>query len=284
MGLKAKTFEFLNRFVPIIVGTSGNTKDIYLYGLDNLLPNNNLRLLNDSGIGKRAISKLKRYIEADGFSEEKSALFKVNENQTADDLLSEVSSYAAYNAGIAFTVTRNSGGKILELKSIAFECIRVRKDGNYTYNPLLGQTGFQQKDTTVHPKYFGVESTPDQRALIAQPRLNGKPNEFYNNKEILYVFDRTADNPNYPVADYIAGIEDIKTSVELQCLDLDAARNSFMPSAILTTHEMDDSTKGNDGLTEADVMADTIKTFTGGKKNKDGESGRMKLMWIQVKS
>lgn len=278
-----KTYHFQNRYVPILTAKSGANKDIYLYGYNNLLPNEMLRLINDSGCAKRAGNKLKRYIEADGFAEEKAAQFMVNDTQTADSILSIISSYCAYNNGFALAVERLAGGKLM-IKSIPFECVRVRKDGHYTFNPLLGQEGFQEKDTTVHAAYFGTKPTREQLALITQPQINGKKNDLYGNAEILYVFDKSADNPNYPVPDFWAGVEDLKTSVELQGLDLESVRNGFMPSAILTTHKMDNSTKDEAGKTEMDYMEDNLKSFTGGKKNKAGESQRLALMWVQVQS
>lgn len=289
MALKAKIFHFLNRFVPTVLGTSGETKDVWIYGHNNLLPNENIRLINNSGIAKRAMNKLKRYIEADGFADENAAKLRVNQYQSGDEFLSQISSYVSYFGGFACIVKRMPSGQIGAVEAIPFECVRKRKDGSFTYNPLLGQPDYKESETTIHPAYFGQTATLEQIARITTKKTldeRGREvvNEFYNNPEIFYVYEKTADNPNYPVPDYTAGIEDIKTSIELQHLDLEASRNSFMPSSILITHEMDDETEDDKGKTEADYFEQQLAQFTGQVKNSQGESGRSRLMWIQVKT
>lgn len=287
--VKARVFQFLNRFVPTELGTSGDTKDIWIYGLNNLLPNENIRLINNSGIAKRAMNKLSRYIQADGFTNDASAVLKVNTFQTADELLSQISSYVAYFGGYAAIVKRLPDGSVATVELIQFECVRKRKDGAFTYNPMLGQKDYKESETTIHPPYFGVVATPDQLKRIVNKKIldeKGREidNEFFNNPEILYVYEKTADNPNYPVPDYTSGIEDLKTSIEFQGLDLEAVRNAFMPSSMIITHEMDDETEDDKGKTEADYFEKELEKFTGQTKNANGESGRMRLLWLQVKT
>lgn len=288
MGLRAKTFAFLNRYVPILIGRDASAKEIYYYGLNNLLPNENLKLINDSGIAKKSAAKLSRYIQSDGFADQTTAKFKVNSKQTADQLLAEISSYVAYNKGFALTIQRNLDGQIVGVQSIPFECIRKRKDGNFIYNPMLGQKQYTEKETTNHPAYFGLTPSVEQLSMIASPVTikDGKEgkNEFYHNLEILYVFEKTADNPNYPVPDYYAGIEDIRTSIELQGLDLDTVRNGFMTSAILVVPKMDSLTKDEAGKTESDYFDEAISAMTGNVKDANGYSKRNAVTVIEVAS
>lgn len=283
----AKTFEFFNRFVPTIENKSTH---VYLYGTDDLLPNNNLRMINDCGVAKRCVRKKARYIQGDGFTNEDSAKFMVNDNQTADQLLSHQSSYAAYNEGITFSVQRKADGTMGEVKALAFECVRKMTDGNFTYNPKKGQCDYKGytseslTDTTYHPAFFGVKATPDQLKLLTQKRLDGakEDNKFYKSTEIFYVYEQTADNPNYPVPDYNAGIEDIQNCIEISKVDLECVQNGFMPSGILTTQEIDNVNKGDDNKTPYDHFEEELKKFTGQKKDANGMSGRFKLLHMMV--
>lgn len=283
----AKTFEFLNRFVPIIENKSTGQ---LLYGIDDLLPNNNLRMINDCGVAKRCVRKKARYIQGDGFSNEDSAKLQVNPKQTADQLLQHISSYAAYNEGFALEIKRNLGGQIIEVKSIPFECVRKMTDGNFTYNPKKGQcdangwnNALDIKDTTYHAAFFGLNPTPDQKRLLAQPKIDGKENKFYKNSEIFYVYEQTADNPNYPVPDYNAGLEDIQTCIEISKMDLELCLNGFMGSMIFTTAEIDNVNKDDAGKTPYDYFEEQFKKFTGRVKDAvTGLAGRFKALHMMV--
>lgn len=266
----AKTYEFLNRFVPTIENKSKGT---YLYGLDDLLPNNNLKTINDCGVAKRCVRKKARYIQADGFSDEAVGKFRVNQTQTANKLLQQISSYAAYNEGFALEISRKADATIAGVKCIPFQCVRKKPDGNFTYNPKKGQSDFKDSETTIHPP-FNPNLTKEQLAKNLQ--------DFKQQPEIFYVYEETADNPHYPVPDYNAGIEDIKTCIEISMVDLECVENGFMPSGILTTHEIDNVNKNEDGKTPYELFVEEMKKFTGQTKNKEGKSGRFKLMHVMV--
>lgn len=273
----AKTFQFFNRLVPVIENRS---EGIYLYGIDDLLPNNNLRYINDCGVAKRCVRKKARYIQGDGFTNTELSKFKVNPKQTADQLLRTISSFAAYNEGFALQVRRDTTAKIVEVKSLPFQCIRKRINGDLTYNPKKGQyTGYSYSDTlnksetTIHPEF---------RAKITAKEYAELMKAYKNQPEILYVYEETADNPHYPVPDYNAGIEDIQTCAEISKMDLELSENGFMPSGVLTTHVIDNVNKGGDNKTAYESFIEELDNFTGKKKNQHGKSGRFKLLHIQV--
>lgn len=270
----AKTFDFFQaRFVPEVTNRS---KGIYLYGLDDLLPNNNLRMINDCGVAKRCVRKKARYIQADGFSDEASAVLPVNDKQTANDLLQHISSYAAYNEGFALQVRRNAEAKIIDVKCIPFECVRKKEDGNFIYNPKKGQNDWGIDKDVTYPAFNPKITIDEYRKNLLDFKLA---------PEIFYVYEQTADNPHYPVPDYYAGEEDIKTCIELSKMDLEITLNGFMPSGILTTHEIDNVNKDEHGKTPLENFHDELSRFTGKKKdNETGKSGRFRLMHVTVSS
>lgn len=265
----AKTYELVNKFVPEI---KNNSTGAYLYGADDLLPNNNLKLINDCGVAMRCVRKKARYIQSDGFAQKASADFQVNETQKANDLLASISSYAAYYEGFALLIRRTADLTIAEVKSIPFQCVRKREDGSLVYNPTKGTAHYKQDKDTIHPA-FNPNIKPDK---FAEQLL-----DFKNQSEILYVYEQTADNPHYPVPDYNAGIEDIQTCIEISKMDLEITLNGFMPSGILTTHEINNTDKDDQQKTPYDYFSDELDNFTG-KKKTDGKSGRFKLMHVMV--
>lgn len=272
MKFLAKTYDiFFNRFVPDIKSSATGQ---YLYGLDDHLPNNNLKLINDCGVAMRCVRKKARYIQSDGFSDKAAGLFQVNETQKANDLLASISSYAAYYEGFALLIRRNAELKIVDVKSIPFQCVRKNEDGTLTYNPDKGQACWKKDKDTKHPA-FNPKVTKEeyQQQLL----------DYKNQSEIFYVYEQTADNPHYPVPDYNAGIEDIQTCIEISKMDLEITLNGFMPSGILTTHEINSTDKDDQQKTPYDYFAEELDKFTG-KKKTDGKSGRFKLMHVMVSS
>jgi len=215
-------------------------KGIWDYGNDNRLPNKLLKWVLDSGVGKKASEKRRTYIAADGFNDEKASDLQVNEFQIADNLVQEISGYLTYFKGFALHIKRR--GSQFEVKNLPFQDIRKRLDGSFSYNPTYSATRFDP-----------------QKEVIIAPFLGKKPintqefDKIKDNGELLYVYHRTADSPIYPVPDYYAGIEDVRTSAELQKFDLASVRNGFMPSAILTLiGNLDSTTKDDTGMTEQD--------------------------------
>lgn len=276
----SKTYQFLNRFAPEITGGSG-AKDVYLYGNNDLLPNDNLKMINDCGVAKRCVRKKARYIQGDGFADVDIGRMPVNATQTADALLRHIASYAAYNEGFALQIRRNAETKIVDVKCIPFECVRKKTDGTFTYNPTKGQPTYDQKKETHHPAFNPYITIDEYRKNLV---------DFKHQPEIFYVYEQTADNPHYPVPDYNAGIEDIQTCIEISKVDYECTVNGFMPSGILTTHEIDNVNRDGEpdangkptGQTPYEYFTEELKKFTGQTKDASGKSGRFKLLHIMV--
>ena len=258
-----KTIPFVNMFIPVMENTS---KGIYSFGKDNLLPNKLMRWVLDSGAAKRSLQKRSAYISADGFVDELNANKKVNAFETADKVLTQIAQYQAYFKGFVLHVKRSANG--FEIKTLPFQDVRKRLDGKFSYNPTYSADKFDASKEQIIMPFLGNRTlTANEFALIK------------DKGEIIYAYHKSADNPNYPIPDYYAGIEDIRTSSELQKFDYESVLNAFLPSAILSlVGELDDVTKDANGMTEKDYFDESLEAFTGQVKDKDGVSGRMRLM------
>lgn len=262
---------FKNRYEPTI---ENKQKGIYDYGRKNNLPNRLLEWVLDSGTAKLAQAKRATYIAADGFQEDEAAKFMVNDKQTADDLLGELAGYMSYFKGAALWVKRDGNGVIKSVSVLPLQDIRKKLDGNYTYNPTLSAKKFEKdKDKTIH------------RFLGAQPLTEMQLQGVGANGELLYIYKPTADNKHYPIPDYYAAIEDVRTSSELQKFDLETVYNAFITSAILTIFgDYDNQTEDDRGMTAQDYLDEQLKQFTGDGKDGDGVSGRNKLLVMTART
>jgi len=272
----AKVFNFLNIFVPTI---RNEGKGIYNYGKNNLLPNDLIKWILDCGIAKRCITKTKTYIAANGFVDASLNEIMVNPKQNAYELLYEAAEYMAYFGGCAFHIARKGGGGIGEVKIVPFQCVRKRLDGNFEVNLTYGQPTFKLSESKVFAAFGGAKV--DVGSLVQQTQNK----DIQDNGEILYACISGADNQHYPIPDYFAGIEDIRSSAELCKFDLETIINGFITSAILTmVGEIDDVKRDEKGKTEKDYMNEELAKFTGGVKDANGLSNRAKLLVLNAAS
>lgn len=263
-----------NLFVPVLENKSEN---IYKYGYDNLLPNNLIRYINESGVAKRCVNKVSSYIAADGFADESTKIFKVNEKQTADELLQSISYDCAYFKGYALQIGRDRSGKIISAKHVPFQLLRKTLRGDYLFNPTYGMKEFKKDKGEYYPRFKCVQISPLE--------LSAQIKEYGNKGEIMYVYEETPDNPNYPVPDYYAGVENLRTSSRIQQFDLNMVLNGFKPSALLTIiGNIDDKTKDADGMTARDYLNETLDEFTGRNANTNGETNEGGLLVMEAKT
>lgn len=266
---KGLVSSFVNVFVPDLINKSVG---IYNYGYNNLLPNELVKYIADSGIATRCVGKVSEYIASNGFVDKANASLKVNEKQTANKLLQEQAINAAMFRGFAYHISRK-GGKISSVVSIPFQCIRKKTDGNFLYNPTFGQKLYDKTQDKTYPAFVGSEMPT---SILSDPK--------YKDGEVFYVYQKTPFNSYYPVPDYYSGIEEIRTSSELAKMDLELALNGFMPSAIVTVvGNIDDSVEDDNGKTEMDYIRDDFKKFTGEEKE-NGISGRFKGLLMHAPS
>lgn len=260
-----KAIPFVNMWVPEIENKSTG---VYLFGKDNLLPNKLMKWVLDSGTAKRAVSKRSAYIAADGFIDEQAANFKVNEFQTADKILTEIVGYQSYFKGFVLHIVRDGNSKINIRRVLPLQDVRKKTDGNFIYNPTWSTDKYDKTKDQIISGFKGNRPlTPDEMMSVK------------DNGELVYAYHKSADNPQYPIPDYYAGIEDIRTSSELQKFDFESVTNAFLPSAILTLiGNLDNETEDAEGMTEQDYFDESLEAFTGNVKDANGKSGRMRLM------
>jgi hypothetical protein len=245
MASKAYGREYKAQFTPV---SEDKALEIYKYGADDRLPNTLLRHIMNSGVAMRAADKLKTYIVGLGFKEEQLII----DVPTLDKMASALSKFSGFSLHV-----KPLPNGMQKVDYIDFQCIRKTTDGKFKFNATIGQPKLDKEKWITYPKW----PTTDP------------------NGGIIYSYIDDGSHPHYPIPAYYAGIEDIRTSAELQKLDLEAVFNGFMPSAILTTiGKLDDINKDRYGYTEQDYFDQAVMRFTGQIKDRDGMSERRKLL------
>jgi len=258
-------------FLPDYQNKSTN---IHKWGKDNLLPQKLINYVADSGVATRAAKKVAEYIASDGFANKDISKLKVNPTQTADKLLQVQAGYMGLINAVAFHIKRTGGAlQGIEVKAIPVQCVRKQiEGGGYIYNETLGQPEYKKEKDTFYMPFVSRDLTQDE--------LTSRQ---YKNGEILYTFLETPYSQFYPVPDYYAQIEDVRTSSEISKMDLELSINGFMPSGIFTiVGDIDGKNKDEYGKTELEYYQDDLRKFTGQQKDDNGGTGRFKLMMVHA--
>lgn len=263
-----------NLFVPTLENKSEN---IYKYGYDNLLPNKLIQYINESGVAKRCVNKVTTYIVADGFADEATKIFKVNEKENADELLQRIGYDAAYFKGFTVLVGRDRSGKVVSVKHVPLQIVRKTLRGDFLINTTLGTKDYKKDKNEYYPRFKGTQISPAE--------LSAQIKEYGDKGEIAYIYEETPDNPHYPVPDYYAGVENLRTSSRIQQFDLNMVLNGFKPSAILTlVGTTDNDTVDKHGKTQRDYLNDSLDEFTGRNANVNGETNEGGLLILEAKT
>lgn len=261
-----------NRLAVVLKNKS---EKVFDYGIGNTLPNVWMDAVYDSGTATRCVAKRKQFIQADGFVDKECAAYVVNSKQKGDDLLAEISGYAAMYEGFALLVRRTIGivgdlgsNKIAEIECLPFETVRVGlSPDQYQVNATYGghRSEYKPKDARFYPA-FNLNETPEETQIImAQQQLPVEKGGFGGYRgNVLYVFEKGPGKNRYPIPVAYSGLEDILSDASLSSLELENLETGFMPSAMLFTKgQMDDQIIGKDGLTDYGRFDAMLKRFTG---------------------
>jgi len=243
----------------------------YKYGYNDQLPLDLINIINNSGTAKKACKKYSDYIQADGFVNEIASNYKVNGKETADKILGKIALSFGYFAGVALHVSRLGNGAVGKITVMPFHKVRRGINGDFYFNNTIGTEKYEKdKWVTLQPFKGTIANYNDI--------IDNKEN-YGGRGEILYVYDGNPfDSDIYPIPDYVASLEDLKTSSELSKMDYEAVLNGFALGGIMTFIGIDDTTEDEDGLTDRQKVESAMMQFTGLKKNKDGLTDRFGVM------
>jgi len=243
----------------------------YKYGWNDNLPLEIIEAINNSGVAKKACRKYAEFIEADGFIDLNLSKVKVNQFETMDKLLSKVALSFGYMDCAVFHISRLGNGLIGSVKLLPFQKVRKGINNTWFYNETVGAEKYDKK--------AWVELQNFQGEIASFEAMSTNLNQFEGRGEIYYIYDGNPfDSDVYAIPDFVASIEDLKTSSELSKMDYEAVLNGFVLGGVATFIGVDGVTQDSYGQTDQDKIIDGMMQFTGLRKNKDGLTSRFALL------
>jgi hypothetical protein len=266
MSKHTRTFK---NILPVTTEKKGD--GYFRYGWNDNLPLELIEAINNSGVAKKAAKKYAEYIQADGFVSPVASGFKVNSKQTADKFVGIVATSWSYFNAVVIHVSRLGNGRVGKSEVMPLQKFRRGINGTWFYNPTI-QTDKYRRDAWVELQDF-------QGEVASFEAMDINVNHFGGRGEILYVYNGNPfDSGHYGLPDYLAAFEDLKTSSELSKMDYEAVLNGFVLGGIMTFSGVNETTEGEDGLTDRQRVEEAMTQFTGLQKNKDGLTSRFGVL------
>jgi hypothetical protein len=266
MSKHTRTFK---NILPVTTEKKGD--GYFRYGWNDNLPLELIEAINNSGVAKKAAKKYAEYIQADGFVYPVASGFKVNSKQTADKFVGIFATSWSYFNAVVIHVSRLGNGRVGKSEVMPLQKFRRGINGTWFYNPTI-QTDKYRRDAWVELQDFQGEVATFEAMDINVKHFGGRG-------EILYVYNGNPfDSGHYGLPDYLAAFEDLKTSSELSKMDYEAVLNGFVLGGIMTFSGVNETTEGEDGLTDRQRVEEAMTQFTGLQKNKDGLTSRFGVL------
>jgi hypothetical protein len=227
--VKAAVFAFSTPSARAEIGKAEqkpNEAKIVQWGERDDLPHHYLRLIGSSGTATSCLQLLETFINADGFRDENAAKCQVNETQTADSLLQDITGDIASLNGLALRV-RFIEGKV-QVENLPLECVRKLSSGQFIFNPTFGQKKINKELDEILTGYSTLEALKE--AYIENPEEVSETGQLY------YYYYKTKGAYDYPKPPYatVGGLADIENDTEISLYDLDEVKSGFRLNAIMT--------------------------------------------------
>jgi hypothetical protein len=273
----AKVYQFAkslpgivyNAIIEVVENTGNQT---YEWGYRNQLAQQILLLTSDSPSATQCLDKLTNFIAADGWQDEKAAVFQANPKQTANELLDELAPYEATFETFALLVRQDikNPSIVSSVYLIEADKLTKRTDGSFLYNPhYLNQVGWKKGNDVIYAPWDA-----DEKNFNTDLKRQLKENDGKQRGRILYVYNKKPGsaqhyaNPGYYSASY-----DIATDAQLARQELKASKKGLDISAIIRTPpisrkpergtgDTDDESRWS-GESAYEAWVREIKKFTG---------------------
>jgi hypothetical protein len=240
-------------------GKGGQPVKVESWGPNNLLPQEILTVLYDSGTATTCVERLGMFIGGKGFANQATAKAMANPRQTFNQLFAEAAAHAAVGLGVAyilrFTYGFIGGSELAEIYVAPVDCLRREKNGDrYILNDKLSENKMPNTENRVYLPY-DPRATPEE--LSAQV-MAAAASEFGYWGHLLHSYTSKLGRTKYPTPDWWAAKEAVETDAEAPRYELKQFRNGFFPDAIMTMVGKkyddipDESWEPQQGQTDAD--------------------------------
>jgi hypothetical protein len=212
-------------------GKGGELIKVDNWGGNNLLPQEILRILYDSGTATTCVERLGLFVGGKGFASEVTATTMANPTQTLNQVYAEASAIVAVGLGVAFIVRFTYGGEVGEVYAADVDCLRREKDGDrFVINPKLVDGKMPVGHNQVYLPYDPL-ATPAQ---ISEQVIAAAGSEAGYWGHVWFNFTAKMGRKRYPFPDWWSAKEAVEADAEAPRYDLKQFRDGFFPDAILS--------------------------------------------------
>lgn len=227
------------------------------WGPNNLLPQEMLRVLYDSGTATTCVERLGQFIGGRGFANQTTATAMANPLQTFNQLLAEAAEYAAVGLGVAYILRYSYGGELAETYVAPADCLRREKLTDGTRYVLNYKLALGKMPATENQIYLPYDPLATQEELSEQViAAAGSEAGYWGH--VLFSFSKKVGRGTYPTPTWWAAKEALEADAEVPRYDLKQFRNGFYPDTVMTVVGKkfddvdDDRWEPKEGETEAD--------------------------------
>lgn len=251
------TAEVMAPAVP--EGKGGEVIKVENWGKNNLLPQEVLRVLYDSGTATTCVERLGLFIGGQGFASDVTAATMANPEQNFNQLLAEASEQVAVGIGIGLVVRYTYGGEVGEVYVIDTDCLRREKDGErYVVNHKLAEGKMPVNHNQVYLPYDPL-ATP---AEISEQVIAAAGSEAGYWGHLLHSFSKKMGRKLYPIPDWWAAKEGIEADAEVPRYDNKQFKNGFFPDAMVTLIGKKYEDVPNENWTPGDGQTEHDRPYT----------------------
>jgi hypothetical protein len=191
------------------------------YGSDNVFPNHLMALYNASSINRACLNAIIYAVKGKGIEVvegDEGAILMANRSETLYEVFEKSVTDRVIFGGHALNIVKSQEGSIAEFYHTDFSRLRAGKEdeftnvGSYYYSVEWGNTN----------KYVPVEMPAFSMLADSGP------------SQIMYFKTYTPNMNYYPAPDYLAGVVNIQTDIEISNFHINNLQNSMMPSVAVT--------------------------------------------------
>jgi hypothetical protein len=212
-------------------GKGGELIKVDKWGDNNLLPQEMLRILYDSGTATTCVERLGLFIGGKGFASDVTAKTMANPTQTLNQVFAEAAAISAVDIGVAYIIRFTYGGEVGEVFAAEVDCLRREKDGDrFVINPKLATGSMPVLHNQVYLRYDPL-ATP---AEISEQVIAAAGSEAGYWGHVWFNFTAKMGRKRYPFPAWWSAKEAVEADAEAPKYDLKQFRDGFFPDAILS--------------------------------------------------
>jgi hypothetical protein len=233
--------------------------DYYKFGEDDKLPNEIIRIINDSGTARACVDRLTQFTQGQGFVDATLAVSKSNAMQSYNSLLSDLCLNVSYLKVVSFRVMFDNQGQPSRLYAVPSQLLRRRGARRFIYNDLMGYHHYRRGDDKKLMAYDPTEP-PAERLKRIDKQIKDYGEQF---GDIVYYFRKGLGlyQDVYSVPSYYSGIDDIESDAGISRLEKRNVNKGWKTPIIISTGPIDKDVKDDNGMTEYDKFEAVIEKF-----------------------